>query len=81
MLSLLVVGDAETEVQAAGGFSTLTLFGGGEREDDSDLLIVVRGVGDDGLTRGEGGGRTRGELFGLVVVVFGLGIGGRARDD
>jgi len=81
MLSLLVVGDAESEVQAAVGLSNLILLEGGEREDDSDLLIVVEGAGDDGPTRGEGDGRTRGELFDLVVVVFGSGGGGRARND
>jgi len=73
--------DAEVQAEAAGGLSTLTLFRGGEQEDDSDLLIVVGGVGDDGPTRGEGGGRTRGELFGSVVVVFRPGEGGRARTD
>lgn len=73
--------DAEVEAEAAGGLSILIFLGDGEREEDSDRLIVVPGVGDDGSTRGEGDGKTRGELFGLVVVVFGLGGGGRARDD
>jgi len=73
--------DAEVQAEAAGGLSTLTLLGDGEREDDSDRLIVVGGVGDHGPTRGGGGGRTRRELFGFVVVVFRLGGGGRARND
>lgn len=72
-----VVAEAE-EAGLGGGLSIRLRFGEGGPEDTRSRLIVVVADGDGEPIGGEGGDRTRAELF-FEVVVFTPGKGGRAR--
>lgn len=71
--------EEEAEAVATKGFSTRDFFGEAGPEDERDRLIVVEVGGDDGPSRGKGGERSRRELLGSDIVVFGPREGDWAR--